>query len=90
MPDTIPSTDHLPLLRHVTVAADRLLQGWAEGDEGRRRDLWRGLSAATEAAADAVYPLPAEEPHAQGCTMGEFAIDCDPALEGCPCWCHRV
>lgn len=45
------------LLTQVTVAASRLIDGWAEGDEGRRHDLWRGLAKAVTAAEDDVYPL---------------------------------
>ena len=79
----------LGLLRRLTVAADRLIEGWAEGDDARKTDLWRGLSTATAAAHEVVYPLPVQTAdHLPGCTMDEHAIDCDPALEGCPCWCH--
>lgn len=64
MSDT--STD-LDLLREVTVAADRLMQGWSEADEGRRRDLWRGLGAAISEAEATVYPLPGENPSPHPC-----------------------
>lgn len=45
------------LLRDVVVAADRMRDNWAEGDDAVRVDLWRNLHAAAEAAGEEVYPL---------------------------------
>lgn len=45
------------LLRDVVVHADRLRDGWAEGDEAVRKRLWANLHTAAEAAYEQVYPL---------------------------------
>lgn len=48
------------LLRNVVVAADRMRDQWAEGDEGVRQQLWRNLHEAAGAAEEVVYPLDGE------------------------------
>jgi hypothetical protein len=48
------------LLTDVVVAADRMRDHWAEGDDAVKKSLWTKLHTAAEAAYDEVYPLPAE------------------------------
>ena len=45
------------LLTDVVVAAGRMADGWAEGDDAVKRRLWTDLHAAAGAAEDEVYPL---------------------------------
>ena len=51
----------LTLLTNVTVAADRLIQQWAESDDDVKHALWKSLGSAVQAAEETVYPLPSEE-----------------------------
>jgi hypothetical protein len=44
-------------LRDVVAAANRMRDGWAEGDDAYKNQLWRNLHAAADAASDEVYPL---------------------------------
>ena len=50
----------LTLLTNVTVAADRLIQQWAESDDDVKHALWKSLGSAVQAAEETVYPLPSE------------------------------
>ena len=45
------------LLTNLTVAANRLIEGYAESDPTVRSQLWRSLVAEVRAAEDCVYPL---------------------------------
>lgn len=45
------------LLRDMVIAANRMRDGWAEGDAQVKQRLWQNLHAAAEAAEDRVYPL---------------------------------
>jgi hypothetical protein len=56
--DKTDSVDRIKgLLRDVVLAADRMRDRWAEGDEAVKRELWTNLHTAAEAAYDDVYPL---------------------------------
>lgn len=45
------------LLTGVVVAAGRMRDDWAEGDDARKKELWQALHTAADAAEDEVYPL---------------------------------
>lgn len=62
----------LTLLTNVTVAADRLIQQWAESDDDVKHALWKSLGSAVQAAEETVYPLPSEAgPAERAATMSE-------------------
>lgn len=48
------------LLRNVVIAADRMRDHWAEGDDAVKKSLWVNLHTAAESAYDEVYPLMGE------------------------------
>jgi hypothetical protein len=48
------------LLTDVVVAADRMRNDWAEGDDAVKGSLWRKLHSAAMAAETEVYPLAGE------------------------------
>lgn len=54
------------LLTNLVVAADRMRDDWAEGDDAVKKSLWTKLHTAAEAAYDEVYPLPSENARIDG------------------------
>lgn len=75
--DTGPQ-DLKGLLTAVVVAADRMRDGWAEGDDERKRELWKALHTAADAAGDVVYPVPRGPQTAPGAAEAPSAAESAP------------
>lgn len=56
-PAPLPEGEAVELLTALVIAANRMRDDWAEGDDDVKRTLWRNLHTAAEAAHELVYPL---------------------------------